>query len=45
MAESWFDPGLFAALYGGIVGGLGGSAIGGAGGVGGDPARKGQQRL
>lgn len=45
MAEPWFDPGLFAALYGGIVGGVGGSVIGLAGGAGGDLARKGQQRL
>jgi len=41
MPDPWLDPGIFAALCGGIGGGLLGALVGTAGGVGGTLARRG----
>jgi len=44
MAEPWFDPNTFGALFGSIAGGVGGSLMGGWGGLVGWLAPQGRAR-
>jgi hypothetical protein len=45
MAEPWFDPNYFGALWGGLAGGLGGTLAGLLGGLIGTLAPKGKGRM